>query len=576
MNSLVLLIICVAILVLGYIFYGGWLCKQWGVGEGNNETPAHTMEDGVDYVPAKAPVLMGHHFSSIAGAGPITGPIGAAMFGWLPVTLWILVGGIFFGGVHDFGALFASVRNKGMSIGEIISANMSKRAKRLFIIFSYLTLILVVAAFASIVASTFGATFDESGAVDMVKSETPAAVAMISLLFIIIAIVFGFCVYRRNMPMGIASVVGVLAIVGIMAVGMNFHPIYLSTKTWMWIVGLYIAIASVTPVWILLQPRDYLSSFLLYAMLAVAVFAVIVGHPTFDASFPAFGGFAVDNGNGTQYLFPVLFTTVACGAISGFHSLVSSGTTSKQLDKEKDAKPIAYGGMLLECVLAVLTLCAIGYAYKWNTANPDNALVGATAIFGGGIAHMVDDVIPGSYAILNSLLVLTYSAFCLTSLDTATRLARFMFQEFWLEPGQTTKDVKEGWKKVMVNPYFATILTVVLGILLGMTGYAKIWGLFGAANQLLAGIGLLAVATWLGNAGKNNKMFLIPMAFMIVVTICSLALTVKNQIGIISAGGADWGPYAQTILGILLIVLAVVLVIEGVQTLKNQKAKKAA
>ena len=576
MNSLVLLIICVAILVLGYIFYGGWLCKQWGVGEGNNETPAHTMEDGVDYVPAKAPVLMGHHFSSIAGAGPITGPIGAAMFGWLPVTLWILIGGIFFGGVHDFGALFASVRNKGMSIGEIISANMSKRAKRLFIIFSYLTLILVVAAFASIVASTFGATFDESGAVDMVKSETPASVAMISLLFIVIAIVFGFCVYRRNMPMGIASVVGVLAIIGIMAVGMNFHPIYLSTKTWMWIVGLYIAIASVTPVWILLQPRDYLSSFLLYAMLAVAIFAVVVGHPTFDASFPAFGGFAVDNGNGTQYLFPVLFTTVACGAISGFHSLVSSGTTSKQLDKEKDAKPIAYGGMLLECVLAVLTLCAIGYAYKWNAANPDNALVGATAIFGGGIAHMVDDVIPGSYAILNSLLVLTYSAFCLTSLDTATRLARFMFQEFWLEPGQTTKDVKEGWKKVMVNPYFATILTVVLGILLGMTGYAKIWGLFGAANQLLAGIGLLAVATWLGNAGKNNKMFLIPMAFMIVVTISSLALTVKNQIGIISAGGADWGPYAQTILGILLIVLAVVLVIEGVQTLKNQKVKKAA
>ena len=575
MNSLVLLLICVAVLVIGYIFYGGWLCKQWGVGEGKTETPAHTMEDGVDYVPAKAPILMGHHFSSIAGAGPITGPIGAAMFGWLPVTLWILIGGIFFGGVHDFGALFASVRNKGMSIGEIISANMSKRAKRLFIIFSYLTLILVVAAFASIVASTFGAVYDESGAVDMAKSATPASVAMISMLFIVIAIVFGFCVYRRNVPMGIASVVGVLAIAGIMAIGMNFHPIYLSTKTWMWIVGLYIAIASVTPVWILLQPRDYLSSFLLYAMLGVAFFGVVAAHPTFDASFPAFGGFAVDNGNGVQYLFPVLFTTVACGAISGFHSLVSSGTTSKQLDKEKDARPIAYGGMLLECVLAVLTLCAIGYAYKWNAANPDNALVGATAIFGGGIAHMIDGIIPGSYQVLNSLLVLTYSAFCLTSLDTATRLARFMFQEFWLEPGQTTKDVKEGWKKVMVNPYFATILTVVLGILLGMTGYAKIWGLFGAANQLLAGIGLLAVATWLGNAGKNNKMFLFPMGFMVIVTICSLALTVKNQIGIIAAGGADWGPYAQTILGILLIGLALVLVIEGVQTLSKQKAGKA-
>ena len=575
MNSLVLLLICVAILVIGYIFYGGWLCKQWGVGESKTETPAHTMEDGVDYVPAKAPVLMGHHFSSIAGAGPITGPIGAAIFGWLPVTLWILIGGIFFGGVHDFGALFASVRNKGQSIGEIISTNMSKRAKQLFIIFSYLTLILVVAAFASIVASTFGAVYDESGALDLAKSATPASVAMISVLFILIAVVFGFFVYRKNVPMGVASIVGVLAIVLIMAVGMNFHPIYLSTKTWMWIVGLYIAIASVTPVWILLRPRDYLSSFLLYAMLAVAVFAVVVAHPTFDASFPAVTGFAVDNGNGVQYLFPVLFTTVACGAISGFHSLVSSGTTSKQLDKEKDAKPIAYGGMLLECVLAVLTLCAIGYAYKWNQANPDSALVGATAIFGGGIAHMVDDVIPGSYTVLNSLLVLTYSAFCLTSLDTATRLARFMFQEFWLEPGQTPKDIKEGWKKVMVNPYFATILTVVLGILLGMTGYAKIWGLFGAANQLLAGIGLLAVATWLGNAGKNNKMFLIPMAFMIVVTICSLALTVKNQIGIIAAGSADWGPYAQVILGALLIILAIILVIEGVQTLKNQKAKKA-
>lgn len=575
MNSLVLLIVCIAVLAVGYIFYGGWLCRQWGVGESKEETPAHSMEDGVDYVPAKAPVLMGHHFSSIAGAGPITGPIGAAMFGWLPVTLWILVGGIFFGGVHDFGALFASLRHKGQSIGEVISANMSRRAKRLFIIFSYLTLILVVAAFASIVASTFGAVYDESGVLDMAKSATPASVAMISVLFIAIAIVFGFLVYRRNAPMSVASVIGVLAIILIMAVGMNWHPIYLSTSTWMWIVGIYIAIASVTPVWILLQPRDYLSSFLLYAMLAVAAFGVIFAHPTFDSTFPAFSGFAVDNGNGIQYLFPVLFTTVACGAISGFHSLVSSGTTSKQLDRETDAKPIAYGGMLLECVLAVLTLCAIGYAYKWNAANPDNALTGATAIFGGGIAHMIDDVIPGSYHILNSLLVLTYSAFCLTSLDTATRLARFMFQEFWLEPGQTVKDVDSGWKKTLVNPYVATVITVVIGIALGMTGYAKIWGLFGAANQLLAGLGLLAVAAWLGNIGRNNKMFLLPMAFMMVVTICSLILTVKDQVGLITAGGADWGPYAQAVLATLLIVLAVILVIEGVQTLMGRKAKEA-
>ena len=570
MNSLLLLIICVAILVVGYIFYGGWLCKQWGVGESNKPTPAHEMEDGVDYVPAKAPVLMGHHFSSIAGAGPITGPIGAAMFGWVPVVLWILVGGIFFGGVHDFGALFASIRHKGQSIGEIISTNMSKRAKLLFTIFAYLTLILVVAAFASIVATTFGATVDEAtGAIDVAASATNASVAMVSLLFILIAIVFGFMVYRRNASMAVSTILGVVAIAACMAIGMNFHPIYLTTNTWMIIVGIYIAIASVTPVWILLQPRDYLSSFLLYAMLAVALVGVIISHAGMGGAdgLAAFNGFAVDNGNGTQYLFPVLFTTVACGAISGFHSLVSSGTTSKQLDKETDAKPIAYGGMLLECVLAVITVCAINYAYK------NGITAGATAIFAGGISQMYGGVFgEGVVAVLNTLLVLTYSAFCLTSLDTATRLARFMFQEFFLEPGQTVDDVKEGWKKVAVNPYFATIITVILGIALGMTGYGKIWGLFGAANQLLAGIGLLAVATWLSNVGKNNKMFLFPMGFMIIVTICSLCVTVKNQVGMIMAGGADWGPYAQAILAVLLIVLAVILVIEGIQTLTKKKS----
>lgn len=568
MNTLVLVIISIAILVCGYIFYGRWLCKQWGVGETKEQTPAHTMSDGVDYVPAKAPVLMGHHFSSIAGAGPITGPINAALFGWVPVVLWILVGGIFFGGVHDFGALFASLRHKGQSIGEVISANMSKRAKRLFLIFAYLTLLLVVAAFASIVASTFGAKFDEAGVLDKAASASNASVAMVSLLFILIAIVFGFAVYRRNMSMAISTILGIVAIVIIMAVGMNFHPLYLSTNTWMIIVGIYIAIASVAPVWILLQPRDYLSSFLLYAMLAIAFIGVIGAHPNIDPElFPAFTGFAVDNGNGVQYMFPILFTTVACGAISGFHSLVSSGTTSKQLDKESDAKPIAYGGMLLECVLAVLTVCAIAYARQTGHT------AGATDIFAGGIAAMVAAIpgLAGLENILYTLLILTYSAFCLTSLDTATRLARFMFQEFWLEPGQTVADVKEGYKKLLVNPYFATAITVVIGIVLGMTGYAKIWGLFGSANQLLAGLGLLAVATWLGNIGRNNKMFLFPMAFMMVVTIASLIITVKNQVGIISAGGADWGPYAQTILAVLLIILAILLVIEGVQTLFGQR-----
>lgn len=565
MNGILLLVICSVCLLAGYVFYGRYLCKKWGVGENDQPTPAHTMEDGVDYVPAPAPVLMGHHFSSIAGAGPITGPISAvaAGFGWGACALWVVIGGIFFGGVHDFGALFASVRHGGKSIGEIISANMSKRAKRLFIIFSYLTLILVVAAFASIVAGTFAATFVE-GSVDLAASEANARVAMVSLLFIVIAIVFGFAVYRRNVPMGTASVLGVLGIVAIIAIGMNFHPIYLSSNTWMWIVGVYITAASVAPVWILLQPRDYLSSFLLYAMLALAVIAVLMGNPSMS-SLPL-----LNTPNNPTPVFPVLFTTIACGAISGFHSLVSSGTTSKQLDKETDAKPIAYGGMLLECVLAILTLCATAYAYSLK--GTEFELSGATAIFGGGIAGMIDPSRGNLYNILYTLLVLTYSAFCLTSLDTATRLARFMFQEFWLDgtKGETPDNVT-GYKKVLANPYVATIITVVLGILLGLNGYAKIWALFGSANQLLAALGLLAVATWLANVGKDNKMFLIPMAFMLCVTVASLAINTTTQWAAIAKGGADWGPWAQVILGVLLIVLAVVLAIEGVVTICKQR-----
>ena len=576
MNGLVLLLIGIAVLLCGYIFYGRYLCKKWGVGETNEPTPAHTMEDGIDYVPAKAPVLMGHHFSSIAGAGPITGPISAAMFGWLPCMLWILVGGIFFGGVHDFGALFASVRHKGKSIGEIISANMSLRAKRLFIIFSYLTLILVVAAFASIVAGTFAAKYVD-GQVDLAASATPASVAMVSLLFIVIAVAFGFMVYRRNAPMGVSTIAGVIAICLCMVIGMNWHPIYLSNTAWMWIVGLYIAIASVTPVWILLQPRDYLSSFLLYAMLAIAAIGVVIAHPNMVDSAGT-GLVAIGDGLNAagikQPIFPVLFTTIACGAISGFHSLVSSGTTSKQLDKETDAKPIAYGGMLLECVLAVITLVAIAYARQTGHT------AGATDIFAGGVAGMASQIAGGNQSLFNilyTLLVLTYSAFCLTSLDTATRLARFMFQEFWIDgtKGETPENVT-GLKKVMANPYIATGITVVLGILLGLNGYAKIWALFGSANQLLAALGLLAVATWLGNVGKDNKMFLIPMAFMLCVTIASLLINSWQQFNVILAGGADWGPYVQVVLGLMLVILAVVLAIEGVTTIaKQRKTAKA-
>ena len=574
MNAVLVLIIGCAILICGYIFYGKWLSEQWGVDD-TKTTPAHELEDGMDYVPAKAPVLMGHHFSSIAGAGPINGPIQAAVFGWLPCMLWILIGGIFFGAVHDYGALFASIRHKGQTLGEVVAANIGEWAKKLFIIFSYLTLVLVVAAFASIVASTFnGFTADGS------HNEDNAAVAMISILFILMAIVFGLLVYRRGAPLSVATVAGVIGIIICLVIGLNFHPIYLSNTAWMWIIAVYILIASVAPVWILLQPRDYLSSFLLYGMMIIAFVGVlgagIMGQNT-ALEIPMFTEWK-DPMTGLGTMFPALFVTIACGAISGFHSLVGSGTTSKQLDHERDAKPIAYGGMLIECALALISLCAVGYVwadYVAGTRTP-------TVVFASGLSGMVS-TIPGLGAtkdVIYTLLVLTVSAFCLTSLDTATRLARYMFQEFWLKPGETYKDVT-GIKATLCNPIVATAITVVLGVGLGMTGYSKIWPLFGAANQLLAGLALLTVCAWLGNIGRNNKMFYIPMVFMMIVTIWSLFQTVTNRIGQITSNNpevlakVDWGTYAQAILGALLIVLALFLAWEGIQTIFFKKNKKA-
>ena len=573
MNAAVLLIISIAILVVGYIFYGGWLSKKWGV-DPNKVTPAHTMEDGVDYVPAKAPVLMGHHFSSIAGAGPINGPIQAAVFGWVPVALWVLIGGIFFGGVHDFGALFASVRNKGKSIGTVIEDSIGLKAKRLFLIFAYLTLLLVVAAFASIVANTFKATFLENGAVDIAASSANASTAMISIFFIVLAIFFGFFVYRRNAPLGISTIIGVALIAIAMVVGLKWHPLYLSYETWMIICGIYILIASVTPVWILLQPRDYLSSFLLYGMMILAVVGIIGCHPSID-TMPAFTGFKdtlAPTGSSIGYLFPALFVTIACGAISGFHSLVGSGTTAKQLNREQDAQPIAYGGMLIESALAIISLCAVAYIWKDYA---DGTTVVPTAVFAGGLSAMLGELFgAGAQSVTYSMLILAVSAFCLTSLDTATRLARYMFQEFWMKPGESIKDMT-GARKVLTNPYVATAITVVIGIALGMTGYAKIWALFGAANQLLAALGLLAVAAWLGKIGRNNKMFLFPMAFMLIVTLTSLVFTIITQVNLITSGAdVTWG-IVRGVIAVLLIILAIDLVVEGVKTLSKQAKANA-
>ena len=569
MNILVVLLISLVVLAIGYLGYGRWLAKEWGI-DPSRKTPAHELEDGVDYVPAKAAVLMGHHFSSIAGAGPINGPIQAAIFGWVPVLLWVLIGGVFFGGVHDFGALFASIRNKGQSIGVVISETMGQKAKRLFLVFAWMTLLLVVAAFASIVANTFGTTNAAGVAIEGANLDANLSTAMISILFIVLAIIFGFLVYRQNVAVGIATVIGCVGIVAIVAIGLNWHPIAFTYNTWMYILALYILIASVTPVWILLQPRDYLSSFLLYFMIAVALISVFGAAftGTGTTAMPAFAGFKV-TGNGlftTGTMFPALFITIACGAISGFHSLVSSGTTAKQIDNERDAMPIGYGAMLIECVVAVLSLCAVAYIWKEvNVPAEELKYASPTIVFATGLSRMLGSFTnEGVQRVIYQMLVLAVSVFCLTSLDTATRLARYMFQEFWLDKGETVKDAK-GFKAVLVNPFVATAITVFLGIGLGLTGYSKIWPLFGAANQLLAALGLLAVCAWLGSIGRNNKMFFIPMCFMLVVTITSLIQTIMLRF---KAG--DMWSIIQGVIAVVLVVLAVDLAITGIRTLGKQ------
>ncbi len=583
MNALLILLIAVVALVLGYIFYGGWLAKQWGV-DPNRPTPAHELEDDVDYVPAKPYVLLGHHFSSIAGAGPINGPIQAAIFGWVPVVLWILIGGIFFGAMHDFGALFSSIRHKGKTLSAVVAANINDMAKKLFCIFAYLTLLLVVAAFASIVANTFVSTADSPS---LANQQT----AWISILFIAIAVVYGFITRGRSIPGWANILTAILIIVCIVLAGSWLGenlPIMLDYNTWMILVGVYILVASVAPVWILLQPRDYLSSYLLYGMIILAVVAIIIATIAGDATdldIPAFTGFTATAGaeidgivNNSKVavtgpLFPILFVTIACGAISGFHSLVASGTTSKQLDNESQAKPIAYGGMLIECLVAILSLCAVGFVWQQYMAGD---IASPTAVFASGLSKMFADlpVFAGAESIVYSLLILAVSVFCLTSLDTATRLARYMFQELFTPKGADPAD-NTGARKVITNPWVATIITVIIGVVLGMTGYQLVWPLFGAANQLLAALGLLAVCAWLGNIGRNNKMFYIPMVFMLIVTLSSLCITIYNKFTALIGGAVNIGNILQFIIAILLVVLAIVLAVQGAKVIFGKKKAEA-
>ncbi len=565
MTALIIILAAIALLVIGYITYGNWLGKQWGI-DPTRKTPAYEFEDGVDYVAAKPAVLLGHHFSSIAGAGPINGPIQASIFGWVPVFLWCVVGGIFFGGLQDYGSLFASMRHGGKSVGEIIKTSMGRRAQRLFIIFALLVLILVIASFVNVVAGTF---LTAEGGFGIAAAPTGnQTTAMISLLFIVLAVIYGYATNKLGVKTLPATIAGIIGIVIITVIGLNFGFV-MSRNAWIIFIGAYITIASLVPVWILLQPRDYLSSFLLYAMIILAVvgiiFAAFTGTATFD--MPAFTGWSPKAG---QYLFPSLFITVACGACSGFHSLIATGTSAKQIANEKDAKPIGYGSMLIESALGVISLIAVGMVFGKYTAGE----FGSPAVaFASGIATMFSVETSAVYKTIYALLTLAVSVFALTSLDSGTRLSRYLFGELLLKEDEATWKDATGLRKVFANPVVATLLMVIIGCILGGLSLSQIWGLFGAANQLLAGIALMAVAAWLGNVGKNNKMFIFPMIFMLVATITSLVMTVINKIKAVAAGAAEWGDWFQMLFASAMVILALFLVVEGVQTFKKQMKK---
>ncbi len=555
MSGILMMVIALVVLGGAYLLYGRYLQNKWGI-DPNAKTPAYEMEDGVDYVPADTNVVFGHQFASIAGAGPINGPIQAAIFGWLPVLLWVLVGGVFFGAVQDFAAMYASVKNKGRTIGYIIEEYIGKLGKKLFLAFCWLFCILVVAAFADVVAGTFnGFAVDEaSGAVSKIVAN--GSVATTSMLFIIEAVALGmilkYCKFGKWVNTGIAITFLVVAV----ALGLAF-PVYIERGTWHIIVFIYIMIACVTPVWALLQPRDYLNSYLLIFMIVGAVVGIFVANPSCNLN--AFNGFCVDG----QYLFPILFVTIACGAVSGFHSLVSSGTASKQIKSEKNMLPVSYGAMLMESMLAVIALIAVA-----SFAQGEAAELGLTTqpqIFAGAIANFLTAVgLP--YNLVFTLINLAVSAFALTSLDSVARIGRLSFQEFFLD-GDVDEENMSPFLKVVTNKYFATIITLVLAYLLCQVGYAEIWPLFGSANQLLSVLALVACAVFLKKTKRQGVMLWIPMFFMMVVTFTALTMTIVKLGTAFVTTGLTLGNTLQLIFAALLLILGVIVAIQGVKKL---------
>ena len=564
MNTLVIVLIAAVVLFGAYVFYGRWLASKWGI-DPKAKTPAVEFNDGKDFVPTNGWTVFSHQFSSIAGAGPVTGAIQAAAFGWLPVLLWVLIGGVFFGAVADFGALYASVKNKGKSMGMLIEKYIGKTGRKLFLIFSWIFCCIVVAAFADMVAGTFNAyTVTDAGVTELAATATTnGAAGMISIMFMVFAVVLGLIQKKFNLTGWKEAVVGIACIVASFAIGMNC-PLIFGKAAWSYITFVYIFFAAVLPMWLLKQPRDYMTTFMFICMIAGAVVGLVVAHPTMN--LPVFTGFTNEK-LGT--MFPILFVTVACGAVSGFHSLVSSGTSSKTIENEKDMPKVGYGAMVLESLLAVLALCVAGAA-----AAADGTPAAGTPfqVFSSGVAGFFEMFGVPVY-VATAFMTMCVSALALTSLDAVARIGRMSFQELF-----SVDDMEhaEGWRKLFCNVYFSTVITLAFGFLLTKIGYANIWPLFGSANQLLSALVLITLCVFLKVTGRSNKMIFPPLIIMLCVTFTALVQRFLAMVKAISAaastaipaGETTWGAVfiangLQLILAVLLIVLGLTIVIHS-------------
>lgn len=561
MNTLVIVLVAGVCLAAGYLFYGRWLAKTWGI-DPNAKTPAVKKEDGQDYVPTNGWTVFAHQFSSIAGAGPVTGAIQAAVFGWVPVFLWIVLGGIFFGAVTDFGALYASVKNEGKSMGLLIEQYIGKTGRKLFLLFCWLFTLIVIAAFADMVAGTFNAYTVVDGVSQLSDAaKTNGAAGSISLLFIVFAVVFGLIQKKFKLTGWKQVVVGLICTVAAFAIGMAC-PITATKDTWSYLTFAYIFLAAVLPMWLLMQPRDYMTTFMFAGMILGAVIGLLVAHPKMN--LPAFTGFHNDT---LGDLFPILFVTVACGAVSGFHSLVSSGTSSKTISNEKDMLKVGYGAMILESLLAILALCVAGAA-----AAADGTAASGTPfqIFSSGVAGFFEMFGIPVYA-AQCFMTMCVSALALTSLDSVARIGRMSFQELF-----SVDDMEhaEGWRKVFCNKYFATVLTLVCGFILTKIGYANIWPLFGSANQLLSALVLITLCVFLKVTGRKNRTLFPPLIIMLCVTFTAL---VERTIGLVKAYSAGSAVFLveglQLIIAILLMILGVTIVVHSGKELVKKKAE---